>query len=346
LLRTRGGPEAGDVVAQARVFVDNRIQGFAAEPKAFLPLLPLAILETTALKTNTHTFACSRAAKGRQPQTRAHTQTFVSWTRTQPLRGQQELRKRQVFREERPLRKQQACRKEQPLLEQRALETWNEFIEWRQGPDQYGFDAELGRVVQRPDGLPEMTLKLTADCGSNSETADFDSNLWNTENAKLLDLGAGCRTDRLVRQICRGLSAEDLSRWNGLLLIDRRSGLRVPTGVWPTYAEDRLAGAFRRLVGQVRVCLLFRPVESSTAAVGTADNDLAVQKPWDDGRGGFVWCSRFVAVRILNVEQTEAGVQIVVQPAVLLSSSAVVAAGVERTHVPLNPYVYKAVVLR
>jgi hypothetical protein len=172
--------------------------------------------------------------------------------------------------------------------------TWARDIEQRRGADRFGIDAETGEVTSRGDGLPEITLR-TAAHGLNPRT-----------NAFVLDLTGGLSQDDLRRQIRDGWSLTDLEPAGGELLFDRgqlrMAGLR---GV----DANLLAASLRAVIGQARVVLLYDRADGSPRATAAELNVVG-----------------FVAGRVMSVrEVSDCECEIVIQPAVMATRSAVVA---------------------
>lgn len=192
------------------------------------------------------------------------------------------------------------------------IDTWHAAIELRGGSDQYGIDPGTQQVTEAPDGIPELTLKTQARRGTNS-----------VANVQLIDLGSNFEDERIRRQFVRGWSAADLAAWGGEL---RVPGTAAQTGTeqlsvpgMPTLAE-RDQDDLESLLGAPRIALLY-----STAT------------PTRDPRVYDVACVRLVALRVLSVSpQADGSCQVVVQPTVLATRSAVCEAKADDT-APQDP---------
>lgn len=190
-------------------------------------------------------------------------------------------------------------------------DTWVNQIESGAGGDRYRFDRATNRVVEEPDGLPEITLHAMPTGGKPDEA-----------NLQLIDLGSGLIEDQLVRQMQTGLLETDLAPWGGELLLDR-PGQRLESSARifePTEAE------LLKLIGQKRLFLLYDTYQAGQADLGTL-------RP-----------TRLVAGRIMSIDRGEGGIPlVVVQPTVLATRTALLADGFASSgdDTAGNPYVYK-----
>ena len=189
-----------------------------------------------------------------------------------------------------------------------SVPSWLRDIEQRRGADRFGYDASTGDVSGAADGLPEITLR-TASRSSGSRT-----------NAFVLALTGDVTQDSLRRQICEGWSADDLQPLGGELLLDhgplKLAGLRgVDCNV--------LGSALRKVIGQCRVVLLYdREVGDSQASVASLQ------------------ISGMVAGRVMSVrELSDSECEIVFQPAVIATRSAVTATKDMESGCEKNKYV-------
>lgn len=201
---------------------------------------------------------------------------------------------------------QQAGKSSKPR--QPRLSTWSRDIEQQRGTDRFGFDTSTGEVTERSDGIPEITLR----------TAARSSNV--ASNAFVLALTGDLTQDGLRRQICEGWSADDLQPVGGKLLFDRGpltlAGLRgVDCNV--------LGSALRKVLGQSRVVFWY------DREVGDADASVAS-----------LHISGMVAGRVLSVrELSDCECEIVFQPAVMATRSAVTATDGAESGCEKNRYV-------
>ncbi len=176
--------------------------------------------------------------------------------------------------------------------QQTAAPTWMRDIDQRRGTDHFGYDSTTGEVTNTADGIPEITLR-TATQSSNSKS-----------NAFVLTLTGDLTENHLRRQISQGWSADDLESFGGELLFDHgplaMAGLRGVDG-------NVLAQAFRSVLGQSRVVFLYERVEGDVCSHVAS---LQVTK--------------MVAGRVMFVREiSECECEIVLQPAVLATRSAV-----------------------
>ncbi|MFO1091871.1 MAG: hypothetical protein U0992_00965 [Planctomycetaceae bacterium] len=184
-------------------------------------------------------------------------------------------------------------------------QTWVRQIEEHGGADQFGYDQASGLVINQPDGLPELTL-LSAPLSASSGTAT-------PTNVRLLDFATGLRDDRLAAQVAAGLRPADLVASNGVLRFD---GLPLLIGC-ESQIEPATRQALAAAIGQPRICCVFSAVAGNTSAVSVP---------------------RMVAVRVMSVREVDSErVEIIVQPTVVTTRTAIFAANAEVA----NPYVYK-----
>lgn len=197
---------------------------------------------------------------------------------------------------------------------------WMSDIEQRGGADHFGYDSSNGQVSQSSDGIPEITLR-TATTEQNSRG-----------NAHFVMLRGDLTNDDLKRQIREGWSARDLKDYSGELLLDR--GPLAVAGLRGVNAAS-LNESLQAVAGQSRICLLYDRAESDT------DSPVAQLR-----------CVGFVAGRVMSVQEvSESECEIVFQPAVMTSRSAVVATELSGStgslsdedieKFPKNPYLYK-----
>lgn len=176
--------------------------------------------------------------------------------------------------------------------QQPTAPTWMRDIDQRRGTDHFGYDSTTGEVTNAADGIPEITLR-TATQSNNSKS-----------NAFVITLTGDLTENHLRRQISHGWSADDLEPLGGELLFDRgpltMAGLRGVDG-------NVLAQAFRSVLGQSRVVFLYERVEGD---VRSHVASLQVTK--------------MVAGRVMFVREiSECECEIILQPAVLATRSAV-----------------------
>ena len=171
-------------------------------------------------------------------------------------------------------------------------DTWAIQIEKKMGTDRYSIDAETGKVIEEPDGIPEIELK-TMDVGKDPAKA----------NLQLLDLGNKLKVGEVNRQIANGITSGDLKEFNGELRWNKRTmkfeGQAVITG--------DVRSQFESVIGKQRICFLYTSAE-----------------PF--GHAGFnnVVCLRPVCGRVMAVENPKDEETILIfQPTVMISRTAV-----------------------
>ncbi len=178
------------------------------------------------------------------------------------------------------------------------MPTWKRDIEQRRGNDRFAFDPIDGAVSEESDGIPEIVLRTVS---PNGKIPDG--------NAFVVGLRTDLTNDDLRYQIVEGWSARDLEPFGGELMMNQ--GPLTLTGLRGVDAGT-VGGSLRRMIGQPRVCLLYdRADVSSNSEVAQLN------------------CIGFVAGRVMSaIEFSENVVEIVLQPTVMTSRSAVVASEV------------------
>lgn len=195
-----------------------------------------------------------------------------------------------------------------PLPER--TDTWAVQIEQRQGADRYRFDSATGRVIEESDGLPEIILRCHV-----GDTAG---------NVCLVDLGSGLYDEPLQRQFEHGLNRDDLEPFDHELRFDRGPYLLTSTSDFSGPVLDW----FSSQVGQARIILLYRETETA----GTAGHS-----PFRN-----VTATRLAAARIMRVEAVDQGIELVLQPAVIATRTALLRdEGDRNRHEIRNPYIFK-----
>ncbi len=179
-----------------------------------------------------------------------------------------------------------------------SLPTWKRDIEQRRGNDRFAFDPIDGTVSEEQDGIPEIVLRTVS---PKSKTPDG--------NAFVVALRTDLTNDDLRYQIAEGWTAHDLEPFDGELMLNH--GSLTLTGLRGVDAET-VGESLRRMIGQPRACLLYDQADVST------DSQVAQLR-----------CIGFVAGRVMAAtEISENVVEIVLQPTVMTSRSAVVASEV------------------
>lgn len=193
-------------------------------------------------------------------------------------------------------------------------DTWNRQITHHAGSDHFGFDSKLQRVTDGPDGIPEMILV----CSTPSPITGGDS-IKPTErtNCCVVDIGNELMAYNVRKQIVHGWSPRDLADYGGQFLVDGSIG--AVNGSFTLLAE--LGDDLASIIGQPRICVLYQHA-------GNSDEEI-----------GKLSITQLVAGRILVVTESSDALQIVFQPSVITTPTAVLAAQGE--HVAANPYIYK-----
>lgn len=189
-------------------------------------------------------------------------------------------------------------------------ESWVARIDENHGMDRFGWDRTGGTVIEQEDGLPEIVLR-----GCNGSEPG---------NVCIVDLGTGLYDEPLRRQFEQGVQFRDLEEFG--------SELRLDHGPVSLSATDDFSGKvvdwLESQIGTSRIILLYR------------------EQPGSLREGGFrtVSVTRMAAARLMQVTRVDGGIEIVMQPSVLATRTALTAAelGVPLDEtVPPNPYVYK-----
>ncbi|MCX7422146.1 MAG: hypothetical protein NT013_21750 [Planctomycetia bacterium] len=185
-----------------------------------------------------------------------------------------------------------------------SMPTWKRDIERRRGNDRFAFDPIDGTVSEEQDGIPEIVLRTVS---PKSKTPDG--------NAFVVALRTDLTNDDLRYQIANGWSAHDLEPFDGELMLNH--GSLTLTGLRGVDAGT-VGESLRRMIGQPRACLLYDQADVST-------NSQVAQ----------LRCIGIVAGRVMSAtEISENVVEIVLQPTVMTSRSAVVASEVSGANSP------------
>lgn len=197
------------------------------------------------------------------------------------------------------------------VLESHALaerrDTWVAQIEEHEGSDRFRFDAATGRVLEEGDGLPEILVR----CRSQESTG----------NLRLVDLGNGLLDASLQRQFEQGLSRDDLEGFDHELRFDDGPYSLVATNDCSGPVFDWLSAQ----VGQKRIILLYQEVEPPT------------NSPFQR-----IAATRLVCARLMQVTATDDGIELVLQPAVIATRTALIPDEIDTNrHEPRNPYIYR-----
>ncbi len=191
-------------------------------------------------------------------------------------------------------------------LDPKQQNTWTNMIELRIGKDEYRWDNAAGKVVKGSDGLPEMTL---------IPTVDDD----NPGNYCLLDIGTGLKDNALNRQIQDGWNWHDLQGFG--------SEFSLEPGPLTLSGSTNFSGspttALMGQVGQAKILVLFQ---------GTLDDSKSQLQS--------VTATRIVAGRIMHVEEGSNGTEVILQPAVVTTRTALLRSTIG-SKLDANKYVYK-----
>lgn len=191
-------------------------------------------------------------------------------------------------------------------------DTWHEQIIKNRGGDRFGWDADLGRITETGDGIPEIVLR----------GADEEKHAAGT-NVRWIDIGSGLDTDKLMNQVRRGWSKDDLTRHGGELLWHARP-VDAPARACHHHEAWR---CLDNVIGECRVCLLYFDLEQPKR-----------------GQPHKVRCVAPIAGRVMRVDRDDKHrPMIVFQPGVLATRTAVLASecGVSGKDVVRNAYLYK-----
>jgi Putative Flp pilus-assembly TadE/G-like len=187
---------------------------------------------------------------------------------------------------------------------------WDDMIQGPSGNDLYGYDPDAALVLRTGDGIPEMTLRYFP------KKEDMEKN-----NVCILDLGNDLSTSLINRQIRSGWKADDLKSYNGEL----RPGINTESMKGIMKLNGSILTELKRMIGQCRIVLLYNKIEIQ-------DTHGLVQ----------VDCPQLVAIRVLDVLQTQDGVvEILVQPGVMTTRTAILSEKKVATAGLLNDYIYK-----
>lgn len=199
--------------------------------------------------------------------------------------------------------------------------SWHRLIEGERGDDHYAWVAERGAFESGPDGLPEITLTLSA--GEPSVTCQ-----------SLLPLQL-CREPLqphgLPQQIRSGISHADLT---SLGLTELRFPQPVTTPQVPPAMLNSLADELAAAVGRACIWCIHERQADTHATPGTAAEAPAEQALPEPGS---LTVQRPVAARIVRVRmRTAQAVQVTLQPCVLVTGTAIM----DAQQVACSRYIY------
>lgn len=188
-------------------------------------------------------------------------------------------------------------------------DTWEAQIEQRLGKDEWTWDPEGHMVVSGPDGIPEIVLNIPlTDSGGTSPNACFLP----LANKKIEDVS---------RTILQGWSETDLVPLAGVVPVAGQSWSTLGMFIGRADFQE----ALNQKLGECRALFLYdvpaNPIESGTA---------------------LITCTRTVAGRVMVVSAlSQQTLQIVIQPGVLETRTALLASETGATTTVSNPYIYK-----
>lgn len=189
-------------------------------------------------------------------------------------------------------------------------ESWKDCIEERSGRDDFAFNEETGEVTRGSDGIPEITLRLPGHDFAPDEI-----------NACVIVPQSRTTIPDLTRQFATGWNRDDLPEDDAQLRLD--TGTRDFDTV--TDVPGVITSELHGLVGQCRIVMLYK---------GDEGGDIKKR----------VSCQRFVAGRVMAILSRSGDCDIVFQPGVMTTRSAILADEAD-TEVPpeqlANAYIYK-----
>jgi len=195
--------------------------------------------------------------------------------------------------------------------EDSPMESWQTCIDQRAGRDEFAYNETTGKVSQKADGIPEITLRLIKQRGESVAA-----------NAHLIVPQPQTTFVKLARQVAVGWNQDDLPKGRTQLRIDTgRRKFQTVKGM-PGIVSDELPN----LIGQCRIVVLYDEFTSSAHS------------------GGTIRCTQFAAGRILSITYRNGTCEIVFQPGVLTTRSAILADETKTRIAPeklANRYVYK-----
>jgi hypothetical protein len=203
-----------------------------------------------------------------------------------------------------------------PLLVD-ANSTWPPAVCGAQPPaqDAFSVDPRTGEVTAGPDGLAEITLRITGASGGGAASGSAGG-----PGANWLSL-AGTATDfaLLNQQITDGLAPCDLAAWDGSFALGSDRALWTYAAVPPNVAQAQaLQATLLAIRGQKRIFPVGTYSTSASQAMGRVQG--------------------FVAGYVVDCELDEDAMTLVVQTCTVETSTALVAAGWAS-----NPWIGKVV---
>lgn len=184
------------------------------------------------------------------------------------------------------------------------LDDWLSAIEAGQGEDNLGWNRERHELIDEGDGLPEMRLTT----GKDQQPG----------NLFLVDLGTDLYDDDLSLQFEKGFTWKHLE--------DFGSELNFTAGPFSLTASSDLLGTpvdyLQNQIGHTRIVLLY-------------------QRQADSGNNRYqtIQATRLVAIRLLAVHKSYEEIELIVQPTVIATRTAVLAEADPET--VQNKYIYR-----
>lgn len=206
---------------------------------------------------------------------------------------------------------------------------WAAVVEQNSGPDLFAWSAESRQVTSGPDGLPEITLSLSAATETSGSGSLIPLRLcrdpWNQDSDNDVNM---------ARQIRTGITGNDL-RSIGL------SDLRFPYSAQvidiPRPRLAAIGSALQDMTGQPVIwCLCQTSTEANDTTSGQVET---LNSELGSTAATLTTLTRPAAARIVRVRSEESGrIEITLQPCVVTTTTSVTDAS-QQTHD--NRYVYR-----
>ncbi len=181
---------------------------------------------------------------------------------------------------------------------------WSTTVELREGSDDLSWNHKQKRLSNTSDGIPEMTLR--------TGTRDVAGNVC------IADLGSDLHDYRLSKQFRNGWSWENLQEFGSELSFEQGAlELKSSADFFGMPYEE-----LKKQIGQTRIVMLYLRLDA-----------------FDPVEAHKITATRFVAVRLLEVRSTGDEIELVVQPTVVTTRTAVL--GESQSETPKNPYIYR-----
>jgi len=198
---------------------------------------------------------------------------------------------------------------------------WTTNIESGRGADRFSWDSTSRQFESGPDGLPEVTVTISAGTSISGPDAFVPLSFSAVQ--------AGGGATQIPVWIDEGLTMTDL-RSLGLQEVSFPGSL--PTASMMAAQLSDVAIALRRKVGEPSLVCLY------SLAPGVKSEGLSSGQKTDGPSGPSITLTRPVAVRIVQVDQPGSdSIRVILQPCVMVTSTAITARNPE---IALNRYVY------